>query len=155
MITPSSPPTLIGSCVPSHALSHVLVLKAINQKLVCMNVGQSGSFAEWNVKRLKWRMMENEQQFINAMFVIGQTVCVSDWCLNCHTPTYNYNMFVKTRLHTLTLSHMHTGILDQGQGVLIVFEDSSVDQTYTTSLDTIASMAKVVDSLYNRAQHLQ
>ena len=27
-----------------------------------------------------------------------------------------------------------SGILDQGQGVLIVFEDSDVDQTYTTAL---------------------
>ena len=46
------------------------------------------------------------------------------------------------------------GILDQGQGVLIVFEDSSVDQTYTTALETISSMGKVVDSLYSRAKHL-
>ena len=46
------------------------------------------------------------------------------------------------------------GILDQGQGVLIVFEGSSADQTYTGSLDTIASVGKVVDSLYNKAKKL-
>ena len=48
----------------------------------------------------------------------------------------------------------HAGILDQGQGVLIVFEDSTVDQTYTTALETISSMGKVVDSLYSRAKGL-
>ncbi len=47
------------------------------------------------------------------------------------------------------------GILDQGRGVLIVFEDNTVDQTYTTALDTISSMGKVVDGLYSRAMQLQ
>ena len=47
------------------------------------------------------------------------------------------------------------GILDQGQGVLIVFEDSTVDQTYTTALETISSMGKVVDSLYSRAKTIR
>ena len=46
------------------------------------------------------------------------------------------------------------GILDQGQGVLILFEDSCGDQTYTVSLDTIASVGKVVDSLYSKAKQL-
>ncbi len=54
-----------------------------------------------------------------------------------------------------SLPPSHTGILDQGRGVLIVFEDTAVDQTYTTSLDTISSMGKVVDGLYSRALQLQ
>ena len=36
----------------------------------------------------------------------------------------------------------------------MVFEDSNVDQTYTTALETISSMGKVVDSLYSRAKDL-
>ena len=52
-------------------------------------------------------------------------------------------------------THTHTGILDQGRGVLIVFEGTAVDQTYTTALETISSMGKVVDGLYSRAMKLQ
>ena len=46
------------------------------------------------------------------------------------------------------------GILDQGQGVLILFEDSSSDQTYTVSLDAISSLGKVVDALYGKGKQL-
>lgn len=53
--------------------------------------------------------------------------------------------------------HFHTllGILDQGLGVLVVFDDSSVDQTYTAALKTIANTSKVVDSLYTKSKQLQ
>lgn len=66
----------------------------------------------------------------------------------------NLTVFYFIKYLSLSFS-FSPGILDQGQGVLIVFEDSTVDQTYTTTLDTISSMGKVVDSLYNRAKHLQ
>lgn len=46
------------------------------------------------------------------------------------------------------------GILDQGDGVLIVFDETSKDQTYESALDTIQSMGKVVDSLYGRVKKL-
>ena len=47
-----------------------------------------------------------------------------------------------------------TGILDQGAGVLVVFDESEADKTYETSLDTIQNMGKVVDALYNKAKKL-
>ena len=50
--------------------------------------------------------------------------------------------------------HSVPGILDQGQGVLILFEDGCGDQTYTVSLDTMDSVGKVVDSLYSKAKQL-
>lgn len=46
------------------------------------------------------------------------------------------------------------GILDQGQGVLTLFDDSVADQTYTVALDTITNVGKVVDSLYSKAKQL-
>lgn len=46
------------------------------------------------------------------------------------------------------------GILDQGEGVLIVFEEPLVDKTYEAALETIQNMSKVVDSLYNKAKKL-
>jgi 26S proteasome regulatory subunit N6 len=47
-----------------------------------------------------------------------------------------------------------TGILDQGAGVLIVFEEPTADKTYESALETIHSMGKVVDALYSKAKKL-
>lgn len=47
-----------------------------------------------------------------------------------------------------------SGILDQGEGVLIIFEEPPVDKTYGAALETIQNMSKVVDSLYNKAKKL-
>ena len=46
------------------------------------------------------------------------------------------------------------GILDQGTGVLVVFDESEADKTYETALDTIQNMGKVVDALYSKAKKL-
>lgn len=54
----------------------------------------------------------------------------------------------------MILDKKFTGILDQGTGVLKVFEEQPTDETYANSLETIQSMGKVVDSLYNRAKKL-
>jgi len=46
------------------------------------------------------------------------------------------------------------GILDQGEGVLIIFDEPAVDKTYGAALETLQNMSKVVDSLYNKAKKL-
>lgn len=61
---------------------------------------------------------------------------------------------VEKKLSQMILDKKFNGILDQGEGVLIVFEDSSVDKTYEAALETIHSMGKVVDSLYQKAKKL-
>ena len=63
----------------------------------------------------------------------------------------------ETYLVLLCYSHFRwlpTGILDQGEGVLIIFEEPPVDKTYGAALETIQNMSKVVDSLYNKAKKL-
>ncbi|CAI8005782.1 26S proteasome non-ATPase regulatory subunit 11, partial [Geodia barretti] len=56
---------------------------------------------------------------------------------------------------SLSLSYVPPlGILDQGQGVLIVYENSGSDQTYSTGLEVISRMGKVVDSLYSQTKQL-
>lgn len=46
------------------------------------------------------------------------------------------------------------GILDQGAGVLVVFDEPTADKTYESALETIHSMGKVVDALYSKAKKL-
>lgn len=61
---------------------------------------------------------------------------------------------VEKKLSQMILDAKFHGILDQGEGVLIVFEESPVDKTYEMALETIQSMSKVVDTLYQKAKKL-
>lgn len=61
---------------------------------------------------------------------------------------------VEKKLSQMILDKKFSGILDQGAGVLIVFEDNDTDHTYKCALDTIQNMGKVVDSLYNKAKKI-
>jgi len=61
---------------------------------------------------------------------------------------------VEKKLSQMILDKKFSGILDQGSGVLIVFDETPVDKTYKASLDTIQNMGKVVDALYNKAKHI-
>jgi len=61
---------------------------------------------------------------------------------------------VEKKLSQMILDKKLRGVLDQGEGVLIVFEDAPRDKTYEIALDTIHSMGKVVDTLYQKAKKL-
>lgn len=61
---------------------------------------------------------------------------------------------VERKLSQMILDKKFHGILDQGEGVLIVFEEPVVDQTYETALETITNMGKVVDALYLKTKKL-
>ncbi|XP_043258767.1 26S proteasome non-ATPase regulatory subunit 11 [Colletes gigas] len=61
---------------------------------------------------------------------------------------------VEKKLSQMILDKKLRGVLDQGEGVLIVFEDTPRDKTYELALDTIHSMGKVVDTLYQKAKKL-
>lgn len=61
---------------------------------------------------------------------------------------------VEKKLSQMILDKKFCGILDQGDGVLIVFEETPIDKTYGTALETIQSMGKVVDTLYQKAKKL-
>ncbi|XP_077556139.1 regulatory particle non-ATPase 6 isoform X4 [Haemaphysalis longicornis] len=61
---------------------------------------------------------------------------------------------VEKKLSQMILDKKFSGILDQGSGVLIIFEKTTVDKTYEAALETIQSMGRVVDSLYQKAKKL-
>jgi len=61
---------------------------------------------------------------------------------------------VEKKLSQMILDKKFHGILDQGAGVLIVFEESETDKTYESALETIQHMGKVVDALYQKAKKL-
>jgi len=61
---------------------------------------------------------------------------------------------VERKLSQMILDKKFHGILDQGEGILIVFEESEIDETYELVLYNINSMSKVVDKLYQTAKKL-
>jgi len=61
---------------------------------------------------------------------------------------------VEKKLSQMILDKKLNGILDQGSGVLIIFDGSPVDRAYQNSLEIIQNMGKVVDALYSKAKKL-
>ncbi|KAJ2158632.1 26S proteasome regulatory subunit rpn6 [Coemansia sp. RSA 552] len=61
---------------------------------------------------------------------------------------------VENKLSQMILDKVLCGILDQGNGCLVVFPESKEDKTYETTLDTIKSLSNVVESLYAKAATL-
>ncbi|XP_055931226.1 26S proteasome non-ATPase regulatory subunit 11-like [Argiope bruennichi] len=61
---------------------------------------------------------------------------------------------VEKKMSQMILDKKLNGILDQGQGILKIFEVSDSDKTYEAALETIHCLEKVVDSIYQKAKKL-
>jgi 26S proteasome regulatory subunit N6 len=55
------------------------------------------------------------------------------------------------KLSQMILDKKFAGTLDQGAGCLIIFEDPKTEEIFPATLETIANVGKVVDSLYMRS----
>eukprot|EP01125_Pyxidicula_operculata_P010102 TRINITY_DN3327_c0_g1_i1.p2 TRINITY_DN3327_c0_g1~~TRINITY_DN3327_c0_g1_i1.p2 ORF type:complete len:427 (-),score=119.77 TRINITY_DN3327_c0_g1_i1:23-1303(-) len=62
---------------------------------------------------------------------------------------------VEKKLSQMILDKKLLGILDQGNGCLILFEEQEEDQTYKSTLETVKNIGTVVDSLHTRARKLK
>lgn len=58
---------------------------------------------------------------------------------------------VESKLSQMILDKKFEGTLDQGIGVLEVFEDTAKDPVYPATLETMDNMGRVVDSLFARS----
>ena len=58
---------------------------------------------------------------------------------------------VEMKLSQMILDRKFEGILDQGSGCLIVFDDPKAETMYKAALDTVSNMERVVDSLMSKS----
>ncbi|OBZ69303.1 putative 26S proteasome regulatory subunit rpn6 [Grifola frondosa] len=61
---------------------------------------------------------------------------------------------VELKLSQMILDKVFHGVLDQGRGCLIIFEEPQADNTYGAAIDTLEQVGKVVDSLYAKTVKL-
>eukprot|EP01113_Clastostelium_recurvatum_P003298 TRINITY_DN11435_c0_g1_i1.p1 TRINITY_DN11435_c0_g1~~TRINITY_DN11435_c0_g1_i1.p1 ORF type:complete len:413 (-),score=90.82 TRINITY_DN11435_c0_g1_i1:89-1327(-) len=61
---------------------------------------------------------------------------------------------VEKKLSNMILDKKFAGILDQGRGTLVVYDDAPSDRTFPVALETIQTLSKVVDTLYEKASKI-
>ncbi|THG97955.1 hypothetical protein EW026_g4148 [Hermanssonia centrifuga] len=55
---------------------------------------------------------------------------------------------VELKLSQMILDKIFHGVLDQQRGILLIFDETTADNTYGTAIETLEQVGKVVDSLY-------
>ncbi|KZV71944.1 PCI-domain-containing protein [Peniophora sp. CONT] len=58
---------------------------------------------------------------------------------------------VEAKLSQMVLDKLLHGVLDQGRGCLLLFDEPTSDKTYDAAIKTLEEVSKVVDSLYAKS----
>ncbi|KAL5529786.1 hypothetical protein ACEPAG_5773 [Sanghuangporus baumii] len=58
---------------------------------------------------------------------------------------------VETKISKMILDKVFHGVLDQGRGCLLVFDETKSDGTYKAAIQTVEEVGKVVESLFEKA----
>ncbi|KAF7290527.1 PCI-domain-containing protein [Mycena indigotica] len=58
---------------------------------------------------------------------------------------------VEAKLSQMILDKVLHGVLDQGRGCLLVYDATEADTTYTSAIETLQQVGKVVESLYAKS----
>eukprot|EP00111_Clytia_hemisphaerica_P007776 TCONS_00022583-protein len=61
---------------------------------------------------------------------------------------------VERKLSQMILDQKLLGILDQGAGILVIFDEKPTNKTYENTLEIVNKMGGVVDALYNKVKKL-
>ncbi|KAI0029249.1 PCI-domain-containing protein [Vararia minispora EC-137] len=61
---------------------------------------------------------------------------------------------VEAKLSQMILDRLLHGVLDQGRGCLLLFEEPRNDATYDAAIRTLEEVSKVVDSLYAKSEKI-
>jgi len=64
------------------------------------------------------------------------------------------NRNVEEKLSQMILDRKLAGVLDQGAGLLVIFESNAEDKAYEAALGLVTNMGKVVDALYHKAKNI-
>ena len=92
--------------------------------------------------------------FINISLLLVRVICkglVTSCFLTYYTSMFHFILVFRSMYYTYTLD---LGILDQGAGLIVLFDDKPSDKTYENTLEIIQRMGGLVDSLYNKAKKL-
>lgn len=61
---------------------------------------------------------------------------------------------IESKLSNMILDGLISGVIDQGNGWLIIYEEQKADKIYELGLDVVKNMTQVVNSLYEKASVL-
>eukprot|EP00010_Vexillifera_abyssalis_P000685 CAMPEP_0201562052 /NCGR_PEP_ID=MMETSP0173_2-20130828/79121_1 /ASSEMBLY_ACC=CAM_ASM_000268 /TAXON_ID=218659 /ORGANISM="Vexillifera sp., Strain DIVA3 564/2" /LENGTH=421 /DNA_ID=CAMNT_0047976589 /DNA_START=822 /DNA_END=2087 /DNA_ORIENTATION=- len=64
------------------------------------------------------------------------------------------NDLIEKKLSTMILDEKVNGVLDQGAGSLIIFDEPHDSKQYPIAIETLQNMGQVVDSLYSKSRKL-
>lgn len=102
----------------------------------------------WHLTELKDSLLENNLLRLLEPFSRVQVAHVAS-LIDLPAQT------VEDKLSSMILDRKLRGILDQGAGVLILFQPNQQDKNYSTGLEIIKELGGVVDTLYGKAKTLR